>query len=398
MDQPGRLHSFDNLRAVMMWLGIVLHTAINHTAGPSPLPWRDSQTSPVADLILVFIHAFRMPVFFILAGYFVALLATRRGYKGMLTHRLRRLALPFAIFWPILIVCTTLLMLVYLHLMAYGTAGIDLSVLKKSGKPASPFNTMHMWFIYYLIWFCALTAIFAPALARVPTRVQDAVGAAFRVLATAWWGPLVLAIPLAIIGSSYRAGVLAANGSFIPNSNELVHNGLFFVFGLLLHRHQDSLLPHYVKNCWRNTIAGFVVFVFVLGAFQSFTKNPHGVAHIEAWIAFLYNLTSWLWSFALLGLFLRYLPTQNRVLQYVSESSYWVFLVHMLGTIGFGALLYNVPLGPLAKMALNIIATTAACLITYQLLVRYTMIGVLLNGRRHVKAPRMTAPTAVEPL
>jgi peptidoglycan/LPS O-acetylase OafA/YrhL len=396
MDQSGRLHSFDNLRAIMMWLGIVLHVAINHTTGPSPLPFHDTQRSPLADLILVFIHAFRMPVFFILAGYFVALLAARRGYKGMLVHRLRRLALPFAIFWPVLIACTTVLMLVYLHLMTYGTAGIELSLIAKKSKGASPFNTMHMWFIYYLIWFCFLTAVLVPVAVRVPARVQEAVDAVFRALASSWWGPLVLALPLAIIGASYRAGVLAPNGSFMPNVNELVHHGLFFVFGLYLYRHQDFLFPLYTAKRWRNTIAGFVAFVLVLGAFKSFVANPNGVLHIEAVIAFLYNLTSWLWSLALIGLFLRYLPKQNRVLRYVSESSYWVFLVHMLGTIGFGAVLFSQPFGALTKMALNILATTVACLLTYHLLVRYTLIGVLLNGQRPPKTMRMSPAAAVE--
>ena len=213
MEQSGRLHAFDNLRAIMMWLGVVLHVAVNHLTGPSPLPWRDSQTSPIADLILVFIHAFRMPVFFILSGYFVALLVAHRGNQGMLTNRLRRLALPFAIFWPVLIVCTTLLVLVYLHVMAYGTAGIDLSLLTRNSKTASPFVTMHMWFIYYLIWFCVFTALLAPFMGRVPAKLRDAIDTGFRVLAAHWWGPLVLAIPLAIIGSSYRAGVLAPSGS-----------------------------------------------------------------------------------------------------------------------------------------------------------------------------------------
>ncbi|HWJ95670.1 MAG TPA: acyltransferase family protein, partial [Telluria sp.] len=249
-----------------MWLGIVLHTAINHTTGPSPLPWRDSQTSPVADLILIFIHAFRMPVFFVLAGYFVALLVASRGYRGMLAHRMRGLALPFAIFWPILIVCTTLLMALYLHLMAYGTAGIDLSLLKgKGAKPASPFNTMHMWFIYYLIWFCALTALFGPVAQRATEKVQQTVDSVFRALATRWWGLVLLTLPLAITGSFYRAGMLSPNGSFIPNLNELVHNGAFFVFGLFMYRHQDYLFPRFAKSCWRNAAIGFVVFILALG-------------------------------------------------------------------------------------------------------------------------------------
>ena len=397
MDPSRRLHSFDNLRAMMMWLGIVLHVAINHTTGPSPLPFHDTQTTPLADLLLVFIHAFRMPVFFILAGYFVALLVARRGYQDMLKHRLRRLALPFAIFWPILIVCTTLLMLVYLHLMAYGTVGLDLSLIAKKSKATSPFNTMHMWFIYYLIWFCVLTALLAPLASRLPAGLRGAADALFRGLASKWWGPLVLALPLAVIGSFYRAGMLAPNGSFIPNLSELVHSGLFFVFGLYLHRHQDALFPVLTARAWRNMLAGLVSFVVVLGLFKSFVAEPQGIAHIEAWIAFVYNLTSWLWSLGLIGLSLRFLTTQSRVLRYVSESSYWVFLVHMLGTIGFGAILFSQPFGPLTKMAINIVATTTACLLTYQVLVRYTLIGVLLNGRRRAKGVPSAVPVVAEP-
>lgn len=382
MDQPSRLHAFDNLRAVMMWLGILLHVAINHTTGPSPLPWRDVQTSPVADLILLFIHAFRMPVFFILAGYFVALLVARRGPKGMLAHRMRRLLLPFAIFWPVLIVCTTVLMLVYVHLMARGTVGIDIGLLAKKSAGASPFNTMHMWFLYYLIWFCAFSAALAPAWKALPARIHAGVDAAFHALTRRWWGPLVLTVPLALIGSFYRAGVLAVSGSFIPNLPELVHNGLFFAVGLLAWRHQDALLPHLTRTGWRNLALGALAFGVALVFFKAFTSHPGAVPRVEAWIAFFYNLTSWLWSFALIGLFLRYLPDQNRLLRYVSESSYWVFLVHMLGTIGFGAMLYTLPAGVGTKMLLNVAATTLACLLSYQLLVRHTPIGTLLNGKR----------------
>lgn len=95
------------------------------------------------------------------------------------------------------------------------------------------------------------------------------------------------------------------------------------------------------------------------------------------------------------GLFLRFMGTQNRVLRYISDSSYWVFLVHMLGTIGFGAMLYSMPVSPLTKMALSILATTAACMLTYQLLVRYTLVGVLLNGRRHAKDKPLRSPAPV---
>jgi hypothetical protein len=52
----------------MMWLGVVLHVSLNHIVGDSPAPWRDPQTTLIADLLIAFIHAFRMPVFFIFAS------------------------------------------------------------------------------------------------------------------------------------------------------------------------------------------------------------------------------------------------------------------------------------------------------------------------------------------
>ena len=79
-DQPAtRLHALDNLRALMMWLGIVIHVAVIHMTRDNPLPWQDGARTKVADLLVAFIHAFRMPVFFILAGFFVALLLRSRG-------------------------------------------------------------------------------------------------------------------------------------------------------------------------------------------------------------------------------------------------------------------------------------------------------------------------------
>lgn len=134
-----RFYALDNLRAIMMWLGIVLHVAVNHMVSPSQLPWKDSQTSPVADLLLMLIHAFRMPVFFILAGFFVARMIEQRGPMGMLRNRLRRVALPLAIFWPILAILIGCLALAYVHLMQRGVVGLDSSLMpqRPAGQPAS---------------------------------------------------------------------------------------------------------------------------------------------------------------------------------------------------------------------------------------------------------------------
>ena len=390
----GRVHALDNLRASMMWLGIVLHVAVNHLSGPAILPFKDRDTSMFADMTLMFIHAFRMPVFFVLAGFLAAMMVDTRGVQAMLRNRVRRIALPFAVFWPLMFVAMVVLTLMFRHMMATGTFGLAMTDAPKAVAGRPMLNTMHMWFVYYLFWLCMLAGLLCAFEHAIPARLKLAVQKLFEGLATHWWGFVFLAIPMAVIGTGYRAGMLAPTGSFIPNINELVHNGMFFVVGWTVYRLRDVLLAQYARHCWKFAFGGLLAYSASGFLFQTFLKDPASIPHIEFWIAYVYGSASWLWSIALIGLFVRYLPTQNRVLRYLSDSSYWVFLVHMLGTMGFGILLYNAPFGALAKMGINVLATTAACLLTYHLFVRTTWIGVLLNGTRRLPAVAPEAVTA----
>jgi len=381
-----RLDALDNLRALMMWLGIVLHVAINHITTASPLPWRDPKTSPVADLLLLFIHSFRMPVFFILAGFFAALLAERRGAGGMLKNRSLRLALPFAVFWPPLFVLTAVLSMVYIHLTVRGVPGFDTALTPARQPGGSPFNTMHLWFLYQLFWLCVLAWAGLRLRRFVPARWGDAVRRGFARLAQRRWGFLVLAWPLAVLGTFYPSGILAGTGSFLPPFTEWVQSGLFFVFGWYLHEPREQhLLTLLAARCKSHALAGsafFTATVVLLEATRGGSALPVPWPPPAFWTAFAYNATSWLWSLALIGGFVRYLSHRNAVLAYLSQSSYWVYLVHMLGTIGFGILLFHAPFGALLKMSLNIAATSLVALASYELLVRRTPIGTLLSGRR----------------
>jgi glucans biosynthesis protein C len=106
-------------------------------------------------------------------------------------------------------------------------------------------------------------------------------------------------------------------------------------------------------------------------------------------IAFAYGCASWRWSFAAIGIALRFMPSQSKLLGYLANSSYWVYLVHLPLTIFFGLLLYGMVLPVLLKIALNIAGTTAVCLASYEMFVRSTRVGQLLNGKR---MPRRAGP------
>ncbi|MBU1358691.1 MAG: acyltransferase, partial [Gammaproteobacteria bacterium] len=101
--------------------------------------------------------------------------------------------------------------------------------------------------------------------------------------------------------------------------------------------------------------------------------------------AYLYLCLGWLWGFAVIGAALRFMPAPSAALGYVADSAYWVYLVHLPVTIFFGFILYGMPWSPKLKIVINIACTSLVCLGSYALLVRYTWIGLLLNGRRQVR-------------
>jgi len=70
--------------------------------------------------------------------------------------------------------------------MARGTVGIDIRLLAKRSTCATPFKTIHIWFFYYLICFCVLTAALAPFWQMALASLQALVDLAFTALTTHW--------------------------------------------------------------------------------------------------------------------------------------------------------------------------------------------------------------------
>ncbi len=90
-----RRHDLDALRAFAMGLGLVLHGVLSLVELPWPV--QDEQKSRGLGAVFFFIHGFRMPVFFLLSGYFTVLLWQRRGLGRLLVNRLQRIVLPLGI-------------------------------------------------------------------------------------------------------------------------------------------------------------------------------------------------------------------------------------------------------------------------------------------------------------
>ena len=90
-----RRTDLDALRSFAMLLGIALHASLSFFAFPWPV--HDTQRSDLLPLFLVAVHGFRMPLFFLLSGYFTMLVYRRRGLRSLLEQRSMRIFLPLVI-------------------------------------------------------------------------------------------------------------------------------------------------------------------------------------------------------------------------------------------------------------------------------------------------------------
>jgi peptidoglycan/LPS O-acetylase OafA/YrhL len=105
-------------------------------------------------------------------------------------------------------------------------------------------------------------------------------------------------------------------------------------------------------------------------------------------------LMAWVSILFWLGLFLRVAHEPNRVLRYLTDASYWIYLVHLPIVITFAGVLAPLHWPAVSKAACVFSATAGTCLLSYALLVRGSFVSVLLNGRRYPRGFGM--PTRTE--
>src|SRR5688572_4560257 len=385
MHSTDRLHALDAVRAFALLLGIALHAALPFIGFPH---WFVTET-PSDTLAGVFytIHQFRMPLFFLIAGFFGRMLLERRGTAGFVKDRSRRILLPLVAGLP-----TFMLLTVGALLLGKLAGGNALSLGALEPPPAPPnqgalerIPLMHLWFLYYLLLFYVGALATRAALGR-SAGLRNATDRAMSFLAHSVAGPLLLAVPIAayyvqLDGWSPRGG-FPAPPSLIPDVGALIAYGPFFAFGWLLHRQRPLL--HVVERRWPVNLALALAAWVVCRTIGGATPNwgPY-LARGELLIyTSSYMIGAWCWSLALLGLALRFLSGENEARRYLADASYWMYLMHIPALLFFSALLEPLAWHWSVKYPLTIAGTVALLLVSYHYLVRFTFVGAILNGRR----------------
>ncbi len=104
---------------------------------------------------------------------------------------------------------------------------------------------------------------------------------------------------------------------------------------------------------------------------------------------------AWLMCFGTMGLF-RLIASKERLwVRYVADSSCWLYLWHLPLLIALQYPLSRMDIDPHLNFLILCLLATAILLATYQFVVRYTLIGTLLNGKRtRRRSPANAGPIA----
>jgi len=368
-----RYHAFDSARASMMLLGCVFHAALPYMVAPRE--FEDPPSHPVFDVVVATLHAFRMPVFFVMAGFFAALLVERRGVRRMLLGRAKRILLPFLAAFLLLSPAVRAAYAFAVAAEASGSVREGLEALE-GFRWIRWTKAYHLWFLVSLTFFYPLALGVRRLAARAPARAQAALARILRSLVAGPWRALFLTVA---VGAPFWGSLLvdgrAAKGALVQLTLLL-----FFGFGWLLYRWTD-LLPRIEKGTWVALAVGLLFAPAATGILREPLEfgDPWAAARAAGVLAaFCVCMV-----LGVIGLFLKLFDRPSPAARYVSDASYWIYLVHYPLVVLLGGLLAPTSLPSAVKFLLVIGIATPLLLLSYHLGVRATVVGLFLNGRRY---------------
>ena len=381
--QNQRYYGLDALRGIMMMLGVVLHASFFYLIEAGI---RKETPSFFLMIITGFIHQFRMPLFFILAGFFTAMLVMKYGIKAAYINRAKRILLPFLVslvtilpvtLWAVLSVIVTGMNGGITFITSLADMQPILDEMDKYNMPAH-LSPLHLWFLYYLMIFY----LFIPVCERfLVIAEQRGWQVKIQRLLSSPWTILLFGTVTAVTLLPFKgASVMVNDRLFIPTPSILVYYLVFFLLGYLFF-HYREILETFTRNTGTYCVIALLMFVwaFVPG-YMEMQGSESNAVHI---IAVVFNgLSTWLFIYYFIGLFLNYFNTDTPAIRMLAQSSYWIYLVHMPVVFFIGLLMTNLELGYPIKFTLLTIVTSLFCYISYQLFVRRSWISLLLNGKR----------------
>ena len=376
-----RYHGLDFIRAAMMMLVVVLHSSVSFLLNaPDTLwPYRDPQPTVLAAFLAIPIHMFVMPTFFVMAGFFAALIYAHRGARGFVANRGQAIALPLVVGWlvmfPIESACFVMGEM-RSPTIAGQAAPAQMAMTFLQNPWANPAPN-YFWFLYYLLIFYVIALVLLELLKVVPSRVGAfadtlAHGLMFgrlrislvpTLVALTWWSMMPISKP----------GLLIPDSTFRLQGIAVVSYGIYFFFGWILFRHKE-FIETLKRRAGTRFCGGLAWLLVAVGlAYHWYHHSGDGrdmtsgsMRNLLVVTQGVIALTSWMIILGGIGLAQRWLQGTHRVVQYGVGAAFWVYLTHLPVCLLIIVLMRNWSAPGALKLVLAITLTFAAVLLAYE--------------------------------
>ncbi len=361
-----RFYNLDFLRSFAMMMGLLVHA---HLLFILPDIAKDFEFEDIPKpenwilLITDFISNWRMPLFFLLSGFFSVLVIERKGISYFIKDRVIRIGF------------TCLLFSSFYDIVDDGSFD---------------FTTSHLWFLYELMIFILLFSflhkfqIFKKIISKkIPIKI-------FIIIS--FW--LVFTVPLAhILNNSLHP--LAINPSqtyFELKLGNLVYYFSYFLSGVLFYSNQKL----FYKLADNKVLISFCILA-ILAYFLKIYSNSLTFEEVKdfknielvqfdrdvvLFNAFTKGINSILWSLFFIGLSSKFVKSDYVIIRWFVELSYPIYILHVFPLIIISAIFYSAGFNQFSIFSLTIITGFIFCVILYYVFIKFTPLNWLINGYR----------------
>lgn len=377
----------------MMTLGLVLHVALCYSEGS--WIYKDPVETPVAGLAQIAIHIFRMPIFFVMAGFFGAMIHERRGAAVFARQRFDRIVVPLVIGWFVLfplLAWSIIFAWTHASIPPDSVGGAWNAITRTFETMAwatdwSDAGPMHLWFLYDLVIFYAVAIVLSPIAVRLGP-ITRAARSTLNGLVTGgarWFATPLVLVALTLLMLGQNGPGLDTQESWTARPDLLLIYGTWFWIGWIAWPRRVVIDRLHAGWWWRLGLGVLLLLVATVGVIAQYIamskSEPFGPG-AKAIVQFLVVAATWFGLLGLVGLCERTMRRENAAVRYFVDASYFLYLAHLPLAIFIPALLRNWDAPAIVKFAVSLVAMTGFLLLVYQLCVRHTVIGVVLNGRR----------------
>jgi peptidoglycan/LPS O-acetylase OafA/YrhL len=336
MNAIERRYDIDWLRVIAIGLLLIYHMAIGFQ------PWgifigfiKNDESLESLWVPLSMLNVWRIPILFFVSGMGVYFAIQRRNWKELLQERALRILLPF-LFGMVAIV--PLHVFVWQHYYHQ-----DISYM---------LNPAHLWFLGNIfIYVLVLLPLFFYLKNSSNNRFRNFLQRLFR-------NPLALAI--------ITIPFILESEIIQPDSFELYamtwHGFVLGFIAFLM-----GFICVYSGNAFWETVTRWRWILFILAAGMYILRV---VEYDMRTPDYMMSIESNLWIFTVFGFTHKYLNKHGKVLRYLSEAAYPVYIIHMVFLYAGSAVLFPMEISAPWKFVLLTVFTIASCMLTYEFVIR----------------------------